>query len=175
MGVSWTHLWLLVWKCYVIVVKRHWVAFIMELLAPAAVSLTLVFARQHMDYSRVLNVTHFEPFPVQRLPPRFHVPPPSAPRWLLLYAPETNATAAVLGAIAENSNPPLMVQGFKTEEAMVNHYTAAMAHRDSILGGVVFVGLNLNASGTLPLDIHFKASITSCQCSLHHIRAHFGD
>ncbi|XP_065294718.1 phospholipid-transporting ATPase ABCA3-like [Dermacentor albipictus] len=156
MGLSWTHLWLLVWKCYVIVVKRHWVAFIMELVAPAAVSLTLVFSRQYMDYSRVRNVTYFEPFPVQRLPPRFHVPPPSAPRWLLLYAPDTNATAAVLGAMAENSNPPLMVQGFETEEAMVNHYMAAMAHRDSILGGVVFVGLNLNASGTLPLDINFK-------------------
>lgn len=58
---------------------------------------------------------------------------------------------------------------------MVNHYTAAMAHRDSILGGVVFVGLNLNASGTLPLDIHFKASIASCQSSQHYIGADFVD
>ncbi|KAL1437902.1 hypothetical protein MTO96_048589 [Rhipicephalus appendiculatus] len=163
MDVSCTHLWLLVWKCYVIVVKRHWVAFVMELVAPAAVSLTLVFARQNMEYARVRNVTHFEPFSLQRLPPRFHVPPPSASRWLLLYAPETNATRAVLEALAENSNPPLAAQGFETEESMVDHYTAATAHRDSILGGVVFVGLSPNASGTLPLDIHFKASIASSQ------------
>ncbi|KAH8038311.1 hypothetical protein HPB51_000743 [Rhipicephalus microplus] len=113
MGVLCTHLGLLVWKCYVIVLKRHWVAFAMELLAPAAVSLTLVFARQNMEYAHVRNVTHFEPFSLQRLPPRFHVPPPSASRWLLLYAPETNATRAVLEALAENSNPPLA--GYVTE------------------------------------------------------------
>lgn len=156
MGVWWMHLRLLVWKCYVIVVKRHWLAFVLELLAPAMVSLTLVFARHNMDFSSVNNVTHYEPFDVHSLPARFHVPPPSAPRWVLLFAPITNATAAVLGALAESSLPPLMVQGFETEEDMEEHYLSAMAQRDSILGGVVFVGLHANASGSLPLDIYFK-------------------
>lgn len=115
--VGWTHLRLLVWKCYVIVVKRHWLAFCLELVAPAVVSLTLVFARENMDYSKVPNVTHYEPFKLKRLPPRFDVPPPSAARWILLYAPDTNVTAAVLTALAASAVPPLSGTRLLTQDA----------------------------------------------------------
>lgn len=50
------------------------------------------------------------------------------------------------------------VKGFETEEAMEEHYMADISHRDSILGGVVFVGLQPNSSGSLLPDLRFKVS-----------------
>lgn len=107
MGAARAQLLLLMWKCYVTIIKHNKLSFVAELLAPGALAFSLVYARSHIDYSTVDNVTTFEPFPIDRLPLRYRQNPPSAPRWILLFAPDTEPVSSILKSVAEGTVPQL--------------------------------------------------------------------
>lgn len=51
--------------------------------------------------------------------------------------------------------------GFPTPEGMQDHYQSDIAHRDSVLGGIVFPTVITNKSNTLNETIHFEVRIPS--------------
>ncbi|XP_064471064.1 phospholipid-transporting ATPase ABCA3-like isoform X2 [Ornithodoros turicata] len=148
MSPRWTQLRLLLWKCYVTVVRRHLLVFVLELLLPCGLTLTMVYTRQMVSFTSVTNSTIFGPFSLNRLPSRFRLSPPSSDHWNLLFAPDKGPARAVVERVASAAVPPLQVQGFRTEAAMVQHYVDAVNKRDSILGGVVFTLMDANDSIT---------------------------
>ncbi|XP_040358149.1 phospholipid-transporting ATPase ABCA3-like [Ixodes scapularis] len=147
---------LLIWKCYVTSIKRRKLTFALEVLVPGLLALTLVYARLHVTFETVHNVTLFEHLSINRLPLRYRLPPPSASKWILFYAPNTELVNRLLNNVANDAVPQLEARGFETEEAMVAHYTAEMAHRDSVLGGIVFPDFENNATQMFVDRVRFK-------------------
>ncbi|CAN7998072.1 unnamed protein product, partial [Ixodes pacificus] len=150
---------LLIWKCYVTSIKRRKLTFALEVLVPGLLALTLVYARLHVTFETVHNVTLFEHLSINRLPLRYRLPPPSASKWILYYAPNTELVNMLLNNVANDAVPQLEARGFETEEAMVAHYTAEMAHRDSVLGGIVFPDFENNATQIFVDRVRFKVRL----------------
>ncbi|KAM7302630.1 putative ABC transporter [Ixodes scapularis] len=150
---------LLIWKCYVTSIKRRKLTFALEVLVPGLLALTLVYARLHVTFETVHNVTLFEHLSINRLPLRYRLPPPSASKWILYYAPNTELVNRLLDNVANDAVPQLEARGFETEEAMVAHYTAEMAHRDSVLGGIVFPDFENNATQMFVDRVRFKVRL----------------
>ncbi|CAF2062271.1 unnamed protein product [Rotaria magnacalcarata] len=141
------HYLLLIWK-NLILAKRMPIRTALEIALPVFFGFLLLGIRHVVNSETHKNVTSYDPFSVDQLPPF-----PDSFISLIAYAPQTNFTDAVMARAAISLG--LFSQGYGNESALVAEVNAKMPD-SPFLGGIVFTNLSLESNITYKIRLAAK-------------------
>ncbi|XP_061079781.1 phospholipid-transporting ATPase ABCA3 [Conger conger] len=152
---------LLLWKNY-IQQKRQILVTLVEIALPLLFSAILIVLRQKVPFTNYPNVTNYNSFLVEELPPSLILYPPSG-GFQLAYVP---SNASVVRQVAEDMQRSLgpsvivSVRGFESEQKFED-FVRTDPQSDNILAAVVFEHAFTRDDEALPLQVKYHLRFKS--------------